>query len=58
MPPIDSSTPVLALKAHHGTLGIARSLGRLGVPVHVMHSDLAHPALTSRYVVRAYASPK
>ena len=55
MPPIDSSTPILALKAHHGTLGIARSLGRLGVPVHVMHSDLAHPALSSRYVVRGYA---
>lgn len=55
MVPIDSSTPVLALKAHHGTLGIARSLGRLGVPVHVMHSDLGHPVFRSRYVVRGYA---
>jgi len=55
MVPIDASTPVLALKAHHGTLGIARSLGRLGVPVHVMHSDLTHPVFSSRYIVRGYA---
>jgi D-aspartate ligase len=52
---IDATTPVLALKAHHGTLGLARSLGRLGVPVHVVHSDPAHPALRSRYVTGAYA---
>jgi D-aspartate ligase len=52
---IDATTPVLALKAHHGTLGIARSLGRLGVPVHVVHADLAHAALRSRYVTGAYA---
>ncbi|HEV8599587.1 MAG TPA: hypothetical protein VGQ69_09530 [Gemmatimonadales bacterium] len=54
MPPIDSSTPVLALKAHHGTLGIARSLGRLGVAVHVMDADPRHPALASRYVTGAH----
>ena len=47
---IDSSTPVVALKAHHGTLGLARSLGRLGVAVHAMHADPAHPALASRYL--------
>ena len=52
---IDATTPVLALKAHHGTLGIARSLGRLGVPVHVVHGDLRHAALRSRYVAGAYA---
>jgi D-aspartate ligase len=51
---IDSSTPVLALKAHHGTLGIARSLGRLGVAVHVMDADLEHPALASRYLTGAH----
>ena len=51
---IDPSTPVLALKAHHGTLGIARSLGRLGVAVHVMDADPGHPALASRYVTGAH----
>jgi predicted ATP-grasp superfamily ATP-dependent carboligase len=54
MPVIDPATPVLALKAHHGTLGIARSLGRLGVPVHVVHSDPTHPAVCSRYVASAH----
>jgi predicted ATP-grasp superfamily ATP-dependent carboligase len=48
--PFPVSAPVLALRAHHGTLGIARSLGRLGVPVHVVHGESAHPVRTSRYV--------
>jgi predicted ATP-grasp superfamily ATP-dependent carboligase len=51
---IDASTPVLVLKAHHGTLGIARSLGRLGVPVHAMHDHLGHPALGSRYLTSVH----
>ena len=50
MPPLDTSIPVLALRAHHGTLGIARSLGRLGVEVRVVHGDRSHPALRSRYI--------
>lgn len=45
----DYSTPVVVLRAHHGSLGIARSLGRLGVPVHALHSSLDVPALRSRY---------
>jgi len=45
----DCSTPVVVLRVHHGSLGIARSLGRLGVPVHAVHSDLRSPALRSRF---------
>ncbi len=44
------SAPVLALRAHHGTLGIARTLGRCGVPVHVVHGEPDHPVRASRYV--------
>jgi predicted ATP-grasp superfamily ATP-dependent carboligase len=51
---IDPFTSVLALKAHHGTLGLARSLGRWGVPVHVVHNDPDHATLLSRYVTGAY----
>jgi D-aspartate ligase len=46
----DSSTPVVLLgAAHHGGLGIARSLGRLGVPVYVVDSGGTRPAQFSRY---------
>ncbi|MDP9436489.1 MAG: hypothetical protein M3P93_15370 [Actinomycetota bacterium] len=45
----------------HGTLLIARSAGRLGIPVHTVCSTRLDPAVTSRYVrgrlvVRAGAS--
>jgi D-aspartate ligase len=45
----DCSTPVVVLRVHYGSLGIARSLGRLGVPVHAVHSPAHTPALRSRY---------
>lgn len=46
----DISTPVAVLGAHHhGALGIARSLGRLGVPVYMVECDAKAPALSSRY---------
>lgn len=53
--PADTSTPAVVLKLdpnvfHHGGLGVIRSLGRLGVPVHVVHEDLLAPAAVSRYV--------
>jgi predicted ATP-grasp superfamily ATP-dependent carboligase len=35
---------------HHGGLGVIRSLGRLGVPVHAVHEDRLAPAASSRYV--------
>jgi predicted ATP-grasp superfamily ATP-dependent carboligase len=48
-------TPVVILGLsrgvfHHGVLGIARSLGRLGVPVHRVGRERWAPAAASRYV--------
>jgi predicted ATP-grasp superfamily ATP-dependent carboligase len=50
----DQATPVLILKMgaqplHHGTLGVIRSLGRVGVPVYSSREAGAAPATTSRY---------
>ncbi|MGC1210850.1 MAG: hypothetical protein WA890_06215 [Micromonospora sp.] len=52
---VDTSTPAVVLKLdpnvfHHGGLGVIRSLGRLGVPVHAVHEDPLAPAAASRYV--------
>jgi D-aspartate ligase len=52
---VDCSTPAVILKLdpnvfHHGGLGLVRSLGRWGVPVHVVHEDAWAPAAASRYV--------
>lgn len=46
---LDASVPVVVLKMHHGSLGIARSLGRLGVAVHGLTADLDAPPARSRY---------
>jgi len=46
---VDPSVPVVVLGPHHGGLGIARSLGRLGVTVYVVASDRRAPTLASRY---------
>ncbi len=48
------SLPVLILQRtggtfQHGVLGIVRSLGRLGVRVHIVHDDPRTPASASRY---------
>jgi predicted ATP-grasp superfamily ATP-dependent carboligase len=53
--PADPSTPAVVLKLdpnvfHHGALGVVRTLGRLGVPMHVVHEDILAPAAASRYV--------
>jgi predicted ATP-grasp superfamily ATP-dependent carboligase len=58
---IDASTPVLVLQASpnlfaHGHLGIARSLGRLGVPVYGLHDDAWAPAARSRYMRAAFVA--
>ena len=50
----DTATPALIFKTnrypfHHGALGIIRSLGRVGVPVHCMHDSWFSPASMSRY---------
>jgi predicted ATP-grasp superfamily ATP-dependent carboligase len=48
-------TPVVILGLsrgvfHHGVLGIARSLGRLGIPVHRVGRERRAPAAASRYI--------
>ena len=44
-------TPVLALRLWgHGGVGIARSLGRLGVPIHAVQADPRLPVAQSRYL--------
>jgi predicted ATP-grasp superfamily ATP-dependent carboligase len=48
-------TPVVILGLsrgvfHHGVLGIARSLGRLGIPVHRVGRERRAPADASRYI--------
>ena len=51
----DWSTPAVVLKfdqnvLHHGSLGVIRSLGRLGVPVYGVHEGPWAPAANSRYL--------
>lgn len=47
---VDISTPVLVLGSdHHGSLSVTRSLGRLGVNVHVHESRARAPVFYSRY---------
>jgi D-aspartate ligase len=47
---INRNTPVVMLRSgHHGGLSIARSLGRLGVPVYSVDADYWEPAFASRY---------
>ena len=51
----DWSTPAVVLKfdqnmLHHGSLGVIRSLGRLGVPVYGVHEGTWAPAASSRYL--------
>lgn len=46
---MDVSLPVVVPKIHHGSLAIARSLGRLGVEVHGVTPAPSAPAALSRY---------
>jgi D-aspartate ligase len=51
---VDSSTPILIFGLrrgtfHHGALGIARSAGRLGIPVYRIALERLAPAAFSRY---------
>jgi D-aspartate ligase len=48
-------TPVLVLKTgnyhlHHGCLGIVRSLGSMGVPVHIISESRRPPVAASRFL--------
>ena len=59
MPSLDRSYPALIFKAnrgplHHGALGIARSLGKLGVPVYAIVEDNFTPVGISRYLTKAF----
>jgi len=52
--PIDTSTPLVIFGLsrgtfHHGALGIARSAGRLGIPVYRVCQERWSPAAFSRY---------
>ena len=43
-------TPAVVLgSGHHGALGVARSLGRLGAPVYIVAGSPWEPAICSRY---------
>ena len=39
---------------HHGAVGVARTLGRLGVPVYAVVEDRYTPVAMSRYVTKAF----
>ncbi len=64
MPPsLNTTYPVLILKAsrdaiHHGSLAVARTLGRLGVPVFAVVPDGYTPLTFSRYVTKTFIWPK
>lgn len=56
---IDATTPVVVFTTSvdpllHSPLGVARSLGRLGVPVHVAQPGRRSPTAASRYVTRTF----
>jgi len=59
LPSLDTTYPALILKAsrgiiHHGAVGIARTLGRLGVPVYAVVEDAFTPLACSRYLTKAF----
>jgi predicted ATP-grasp superfamily ATP-dependent carboligase len=51
---LDVSLPVVVLGFSHGGLGVARSLGRLGVPVHGVDPDPRAAGFASRYCRTAH----
>ena len=46
---LDTSVPVVVIAPGYHGHSIARSLGRLGVPVYGVHADARSPAARSRY---------
>lgn len=55
----DASTPVLILKfvrgrLPHGAITVVRSLGRMGVDVHLVHDHHRAPVTRSRYIRDSY----
>ena len=51
---VDCSTPAVVLEFHHGSLGIARTLGRWGVPVYGVDADSRALGFASRYCRDAF----
>lgn len=51
---LDTSVPVVVLGAGYGGLAVARSLGRVGVPVYVVEARVGRPSLASRYWKKAF----
>jgi predicted ATP-grasp superfamily ATP-dependent carboligase len=56
----DRAVPALVMRVdrnvlHHGTLGVIRSLGRVGVEVHALIEGPASPSARSRYLHRLHA---
>lgn len=55
---VQDVTPVVVLRClpfpmHPGAIGVVRSFGRLGVPVHVVGMEAASPTARSRYLTGA-----
>jgi D-aspartate ligase len=63
VPILDTTVPALVLKMgrypiHHGTLGVIRSLGRLGVEVYAVVEDRFIPSAMSRYLTGSFSWKK
>ncbi|NUL04362.1 ATP-grasp domain-containing protein [Streptomyces lunaelactis] len=61
-PPFDRETPALLVKIgrypqHHGGLGVVRTIGRAGVPVHAVVEDRFTPVAFSRHVTSRFVWP-
>lgn len=59
---LDKEVPVLLARIgnyplHHGSLGVVRTVGRLGVPVHAIVEDRFTPVALSRHVTRRHVWP-
>lgn len=48
------NTPVLILNCKIGGLAILRSLGPMGMPIHIVEADKTDPALRSSYITQKY----
>ncbi|MFF2361525.1 ATP-grasp domain-containing protein [Streptomyces sp. NPDC058122] len=62
VPLLDDEVPVLLARIgnyplHHGSLGVVRTLGRLGVPVHAVVEDRFTPVALSRHLTSGFVWP-
>ncbi|MFE4699129.1 ATP-grasp domain-containing protein [Streptomyces sp. NPDC056738] len=59
---LDDEVPVLLARIgnyplHHGSLGVVRTVGRLGVPVHAVVEDRFTPVALSRHLTSGFVWP-